>query len=458
MFKKILIANRGEIALRIIRAAKDLEIKTVAVYSKADTDSLHTQLADERVCIGPAPASGSYLNIPQVISAAIITECDAIHPGYGFLAENATFAEICIEHNIAFIGPSPDVIASMGDKIKAKVLMKKADVPIVHGSLEAVSNLDEIKKIIQKIGYPVIIKAAAGGGGKGIRIIEDSSQLEPMINAARLEAEKAFKDSSLYIEKYIQKPRHIEVQILGDNYGNIIHLGERECSIQSRHQKLIEETPPVNISQKIKQKMCEIAVRAARSVKYKSAGTIEFLFDSREKKFYFIEMNTRIQVEHPVTELATGIDLVKLQIQLAAGEKLKLTQKDIVPSGHAIECRINAVDPDNNFAPSPGKIESLHLPGGPGVRLDTHIYAGYTIPPNYDSMIAKLITYGEDRKEALSRMRRALSEFIVNGIKTTIPFHLRILNDSSFIKGDIHTHFLSCMDKKNNSSPQIPTE
>lgn len=448
MFKKILIANRGEIALRIIRAAKDLEIKTVAVYSKADVDSLHTQLADERVCIGPALASESYLNIPQIISAAIITECDAIHPGYGFLAENATFAEICIEHNIAFIGPSPDVINSMGDKIEAKRLMKKAGVPVVPGSLEPISSLTEIKKIIHKIGYPVIIKAAAGGGGKGMRIIENPSQVESMLDSARLEAEKAFKNSSLYIEKYIHEPRHIEVQILADNHGNVIHLGERECSIQSRHQKLIEESPSVNIDPKTIQKMCEIAVTAVKSVKYKSAGTIEFIFDSREKKFYFIEMNTRIQVEHPVTELVTDIDLVKLQIQLAAGEKLKLTQKDVVVSGHAIECRINAVDPDNNFAPSPGKIESLHLPGGPGVRLDTHIYSGYTIPPSYDALIAKLITYGNDRKEAMSRMRRALSEFIVNGIKTTIPFHLKILNDKSFIKGDIHTHFLEYMNKK----------
>ncbi|MDI6780570.1 MAG: acetyl-CoA carboxylase biotin carboxylase subunit [bacterium] len=448
MFKKILIANRGEIALRIIRAAKDLDIKTVAVYSKADVDSLHTQLADERVCIGPAPASESYLNIPQIISAAIITECDAIHPGYGFLAENATFAEICIEHNIAFIGPSPDVITSMGNKIEAKVLMKKAGVPIVPGSLEAVSNITEIKKIIQKIGYPVIIKAAAGGGGKGMRIIEDSSQLEPMLNAARLEAEKAFKDSSLYVERYIHEPRHIEVQLLADNYGNVIHLGERECSIQSRHQKLIEESPAVNLDPKIKQKMCEIAIKAAKSVKYRSAGTIEFLFDSKKKDFYFIEMNTRIQVEHPVTELVTGIDLVKMQIQLAAGEKLKTSQKDVVVSGHAIECRINAADPDNNFAPSPGKLESLHLPGGPGVRLDTHIYAGYTIPPNYDALIAKLITYGHDRKEAMVRMRRALSEFIVNGIKTTVPFHQKILSNKSFIKGEIHTHFLNYMDKK----------
>ncbi|MFH1961258.1 MAG: acetyl-CoA carboxylase biotin carboxylase subunit [bacterium] len=448
MFKKILIANRGEIALRIIRAAKDLDIKTVAVYSKADTDSLHTQLADERVCIGPAPASESYLNIPQIISAAIITECDAIHPGYGFLAENATFAEICIEHNIAFIGPSPDVITSMGNKIEAKILMKKAGVPIVPGSLEAVSSITEIKKIIQKIGYPVIIKAAAGGGGKGMRIIEDPSQLEPMINAARLEAEKAFKNSALYIEKYIHEPRHIEVQILADNHGNVIHLGERECSIQLRHQKLIEESPAVNIDLKVKQKMCEIAVKAAKSVKYKNAGTIEFLFDSKEKIFYFIEMNTRIQVEHPVTELVTGIDLVKMQIKLAAGERLKLTQKDVVISGHAIECRINAADPDNNFAPSPGKIESLHLPGGPGVRIDTHIYDSYTIPPNYDSLIAKLITYGNDRGEAIVRMKRALSEFIVNGIKTTVPFHLRILNDKLFNKGEIHTHFLDYMNKK----------
>ncbi|MBU0701611.1 acetyl-CoA carboxylase biotin carboxylase subunit [bacterium] len=448
MFKKILIANRGEIALRIIRAAKDLDIKTVAVYSKADTDSLHTQLADERVCIGPAPASESYLNIPQIISAAIITECDAIHPGYGFLAENATFAEICIEHNIAFIGPSPDVITSMGNKIEAKILMKKAGVPIVPGSLEAVSSITEIKKIIQKIGYPVIIKAAAGGGGKGMRIIEDPSQLEPMINAARLEAEKAFKNSALYIEKYIHEPRHIEVQILADNHGNVIHLGERECSIQLRHQKLIEESPAVNIDLKVKQKMCEIAIKAAKSVKYKNAGTIEFLFDSKEKIFYFIEMNTRIQVEHPVTELVTGIDLVKMQIKLAAGEKLKLTQKDVVISGHAIECRINAADPDNNFAPSPGKIESLHLPGGPGVRIDTHIYDSYTIPPNYDSLIAKLITYGNDRGEAIVRMKRALSEFIVNGIKTTVPFHLRILNDNLFNKGEIHTHFLDYMNKK----------
>lgn len=448
MFKKILIANRGEIALRIIRAAKDLDIKTVAVYSKADTDSLHTQLADERVCIGPAPASESYLNIPQIISAAIITECDAIHPGYGFLAENATFAEICIEHNIAFIGPSPDVITSMGNKIEAKILMKKAGVPIVPGSLEAVSSITEIKKIIQKIGYPVIIKAAAGGGGKGMRIIEDPSQLEPMINAARLEAEKAFKNSALYIEKYIHEPRHIEVQILADNHGNVIHLGERECSIQLRHQKLIEESPAVNIDLKVKQKMCEIAVKAAKSVKYKNAGTIEFLFDPKEKNFYFIEMNTRIQVEHPVTELVTGIDLVKMQIKLAAGERLKLTQKDVVISGHAIECRINAADPDNNFAPSPGKIESLHLPGGPGVRIDTHIYDSYTIPPNYDSLIAKLITYGNDRGEAIVRMKRALSEFIVNGIKTTVPFHLRILNDKLFNKGEIHTHFLDYMNKK----------
>jgi acetyl-CoA carboxylase biotin carboxylase subunit len=455
MFKKILVANRGEIALRIIRAAKELGIKTVAIYSKVDIDSLHIQLADESICIGPAPASESYLNIPQIISAAIITECDAIHPGYGFLAENARFAEICGEHNIKFIGPPTDVITKMGNKIEAKIIMKKAGVPVVPGSLHSVNNISEAKKIIRKIGYPVIIKAAAGGGGKGMRIINDASQIESMLHAARAEAENAFKDPSLYIEKYIQEPRHIEVQILADNYGNIIHLGERECSIQARHQKLIEEALPVGLSSKLKQRMGEIAVRAAKAVRYKSAGTIEFLLDTKKKKFYFIEMNTRIQVEHPVTELITGIDLVKMQIMLAAGEKLRLTQRDITYTGHAIECRINAADVDNGFTPSPGKIESLNLPGGPGVRVDTHIYAGYTVPPNYDSLIAKLITYGKDREEAIVRMKRALSEFIVRGIKTTVPFHQKVLEDETFIKGEIHTHFLNYLEEQNKISKSL---
>ncbi|MEW6621359.1 MAG: acetyl-CoA carboxylase biotin carboxylase subunit [bacterium] len=444
MFKKILIANRGEIAIRIIRAAKELGIRTVAVYSDADRDSLHLQYADESICIGPASSQESYLNIPQVISAAIITGAEAIHPGYGFLAENAKFAEICESHQIGFIGPTSQTIAKMGDKIEARRIMKHAGVPIIPGSTKPIESSKDTTRIIEKIGYPVMLKATAGGGGKGVRIVWNKDELPRAFEIASAEANAAFKNPSLYIERYLHEPRHIEVQILADKYGNMVHLGERECSIQHRHQKLIEESPSSAVDERLRTKITDAALKAAKAVKYSNVGTIEFLLDN-DKNFYFIEMNTRIQVEHPVTEFVTGIDLIKEQICLADGEKLRFSKKDIKLRGHALECRINATDPANGFSPSAGKIENLILPGGIGVRVDTHLYPGYTIPPNYDALIAKIITYGLTRDEAIARMKRALEECVIEGIKTTIPFHQKVLEQETFKKGEIHTHFLSGM-------------
>ena len=441
MFSKILIANRGEIALRVIRACKELNIATVAVYSESDRNSLHDNLADEAVCIGKSLSSESYLNIPAIISAAEITDVEAIHPGYGFLAENPHFAEICESCQITFIGPSPESMRLMGDKILARETMRKVDLPTVPGSASAIQNKDEALKIAKKIKYPIIIKAAAGGGGKGMRVCHNDIRLVSSLMTAQAEAEAAFGNSGVYVEKYITSPRHIEFQILADNYGNIIHLGERDCSIQRRHQKLIEETPSTALNSKLRNEIGELAVKGAKAANYKGAGTMEFLLDENGE-FYFIEMNTRIQVEHPVTELVTGIDLVKEQIKIAAGEKLVIKQSEVKLEGAAIECRINAEDPDNDFTPSPGRIKDLILPGGNGVRLDTHIYPGYEISPFYDSLLAKLIVHGKDRSEALLRMQRALQEFIVGPIKTTIPFHSKVFKNPLFRRGEINTHFI----------------
>jgi len=442
MFDKILIANRGEIAVRIIRACKELGIRTMAVYSQADANSLHLQLADETVCIGPGPSSESYLKIDRIISAAEIGDVEAIHPGYGFLAENAHFAEVCENCNIKFIGPPSAAIRAMGDKVSARETMKKAGVPIVPGSDGPVADEQEALKVARKIGYPVIVKAAGGGGGRGMRIAHNDPALVKGFHTARTEAERAFNNASVYIEKYIENPRHIEFQILADAKGNILHLGERDCSVQRRHQKLIEESPSPIMTSDLRKKMGKAAIKAAEAVKYVNAGTIEFIYSEDKKEFYFIEMNTRIQVEHPVTEECTGIDIVKEQIRIAAGEELGYDQKDIHFDRAAIECRINAEDPFNNFQPCPGKIEFMHVPGGHGVRVDKHAYSGYVIPPYYDSMIAKLICYGKDRREALDHMARALDEFIVRGIKTTIPLHQIILKDPNFRRGRYTTAFI----------------
>ena len=445
MFKKILIANRGEIALRIIRACKELDIETVAVYSEADVDSLHVHFADEAVCIGPAPGHLSYLNIPHLISAAEITNSEAIHPGYGFLAESAHFAEICESCDIKFIGPDPHVITKMGDKAFAKDSMKKAGVPVIPGSNGVVKDVDSALNIVKEIGFPVIIKASAGGGGRGMRVVRSENELGNAFNAAGSEAESAFKNPSLYIEKFFENPRHIEIQLLGDNFGNVISLGERECSIQRKHQKLIEESPSPAVTQAIRNKMNAAAINGAEGVGYNSAGTIEFLMDETGH-FYFMEMNTRIQVEHPVSEFVFGIDLIKEQIRVASNEKLDVKMKDYKLRGHAIECRINAEDPRKDFRPSPGKITSFHVPGGLGVRVDTHAYDQYVIPSHYDSLVAKLITHGKDREEAIVRMLRALDEFIIEGVSTTIPLHKKILNDEAFRKADFNTKFLETFD------------
>ncbi len=440
MFKKILIANRGEIACRIIWACRELGIKTVAVHSEADREALHVRYADEAVCIGPAPSPRSYLNIPQIIAAAEITNVDAIHPGYGFLSENAHFAEVCRECNITFIGPSPQVIRQMGDKAEAKRTMRAAGVPVTPGSEGLIDTEDIAIAEAEKIGYPVLIKATAGGGGRGMRVAHNREDLITAYNTARAEAEAAFKNSGVYIEKYIARPRHIEIQIMADNHGNVVHLGERECSVQRRHQKLIEESPSPAVSYELRQQMGEVAVRACQQVGYSNAGTIEFLLDE-DGSFYFMEMNTRIQVEHPVTELVTVSDLVATQILVAAGEPLGFTQDEVMFVGHAIECRINAEDPEK-FTPSPGRITSLNLPSGPGVRVDTAIYNGYFVPPHYDSMVAKVIVHHRDRARAIARMRRALEGMVLEGIKTTIPLHLKILNDPDFIAGNISTRFM----------------
>ncbi len=441
MFSKVLIANRGEIALRIIRACKELGIRTVAVYSEADRDSLHVRFADEAICIGKAQSKESYLNIPSIISAAEVTDVDAIHPGYGFLSENAHFVEICESYKIAFIGPPSEAITKMGDKSVAKETMKMADVPVVQGSDGAVKDEKEVIKIAERIGYPVMIKASAGGGGKGMRIAHNQESLISGLHMAQNESLSAFGNAEVYIEKYIEDARHIEIQVMADKFGNAIHLRERECSIQRRHQKLLEETPSSVIDDTLRESMGAAAVRAAQKVGYNSVGTVEYILD-QQGNFYFMEMNTRIQVEHPITEMITGVDLVKEQIRIAAGEKLQYRQEDITGNGHSIECRINAEDPANNFTPSPGKITRYLPPGGPGVRVDSHLYDGYVIPPYYDSLIAKLIVHAEDRRSAILRMERALEEYIIEGVKTTIPFHIRVLNHADFQKGAYSTTFI----------------
>jgi acetyl-CoA carboxylase biotin carboxylase subunit len=447
MFSKILIANRGEVALRIIRACKEMGIRTVAVYSQPDINSLHARYADEAICIGAAASSSSYLNIPSIISAAEITDVEAIHPGYGFLAEDAHFAEICESCKIKFIGPTPDNIRRMGDKMAAKDSARKAGVPIIPGSKTVIKAKEEALKVAKEMKYPVIVKAAAGGGGKGMRICHNDVRLIGALLTAQREAEAAFGNPDVYMEKYIEKPRHIEIQILADKYGHTVHLGERDCTIQRRHQKLIEETPSPVLDSKLRKKMGEAAVKCAKSIGYVNAGTVEFLLDE-DKSFYFMEMNTRIQVEHPITEAVTGIDLIKEQIKIAAGGKVEYKQEDIKFTGSAIECRINAEDPDNDFMPSPGRISALYLPGGRGVRLDTHVYGGYDIPPFYDSMIGKLIVHGKDRTDAINICKRALDEFIVEPIKTTIPFHKRVMSNPAFIRGKYSTDFVERLFEK----------
>jgi acetyl-CoA carboxylase, biotin carboxylase subunit len=442
MFQKILIANRGEIALRIIRACREMGIRTVAVYSEADRESLHVRFADEDVCIGPPPARDSYLNIPRIIAAAEITGAEAIHPGYGFLAENAEFAEICDRSALVFIGPTADQIRQMGDKAVARKTMAAVGVPTVPGSRGAIADVEEARAVAVEIGFPVIIKAAAGGGGKGMRVATEASGLATQFQMAQAEAKAAFGDPSVYLEKYLVRPRHIEIQVIGDRHGRVLHLGERECSLQRRHQKLLEEAPSPVLTPELRARMGEAAVKGAQAIGYSSAGTVEFLLDE-DGSFYFMEMNTRIQVEHPVTELVTGLDLIKEQIRVAAGEPLGLArQEDLEIRGHAIECRINAEDPARNFQPSPGTITIFHPPGGPGVRVDTHVYAGYRVPPFYDSLIGKLIVHGRDRAEATAKMKLALESFIIEGIHTTIPFLLRLLDTREFVEADFDTKFL----------------
>lgn len=447
MFKKILIANRGEIALRVIRTCKEMGIKTVAVYSKADEESLHVRFADEAVCIGPAPSSESYLKIPNIIAAAEITNADAIHPGYGFLSENSKFSKICAEHEIKFIGASGDQIDKMGDKATAKETMKKAGVPTIPGSEGLLKDVADAKKIAKKMGYPVMIKATAGGGGKGMRAIWEEEELEPKFESAVQEAKAAFGNGGMYMEKLIVEPRHIEIQIVGDQYGKACHLSERDCSVQRRHQKLTEETPSPFMTDKLRDAMGKAAVKAAEYIKYEGAGTVEFLVD-KHRNFYFMEMNTRIQVEHPITEQVIDYDLIREQILVAGG--VPISGKNYTPKLHSIECRINAEDPYNNFRPSPGKITTLHTPGGHGVRLDTHVYSGYMIPPNYDSMVAKLITTAQTREEAINKMRRALDEFVIEGVRTTIPFHRQLMDHPDYLAGNYTTKFMEDfkMDKK----------
>ncbi|KEH99362.1 acetyl-CoA carboxylase [Clostridium botulinum C/D str. BKT12695] len=442
MFNKILIANRGEIAVRIIRACREMGIETVAVYSDIDKDALHVQMADEAVCIGPAKPSESYLNMENIISATVLTGAQAIHPGFGFLSENSKFAEMCNECNIIFIGPDIETMNNMGNKSKAREIMMKANVPIVPGTEGNVETAKEALKEAERIGYPVMVKAAAGGGGRGIRIVRNADELTKMFETAKREAEVAFGDGSMYMEKFIENPKHVEIQVLGDNHGNVVHLGERDCSIQRRNQKVLEETPCPIMTKELRMKMGDIAVKAAKAVSYKGAGTIEFLLD-KNGEFYFMEMNTRIQVEHPVTEMITGIDLVKEQIKVAYGSKLNVTQEDIKFSGHSIECRVNAENPAKGFMPSPGTINITCIPGGSGVRIDSALYQGYKMPPNYDSMIAKLIVHGKDRNEAISKMKRALGEFILDGIDTNISFQFEILNNESFQEGTYNTGFIN---------------
>lgn len=441
MFKKVLIANRGEIALRIIRACKDMGIHTVAVYSEIDEDSVHVHFADESICIGPAPSKKSYLNIDSIITAALVTKCEAIHPGYGFLSENSKFVEACIANDIKFIGPSAHHMEKMGNKSEARRTMIEAGVPVVPGSPGSTNNAEEAFEVAKEIGFPVIIKAASGGGGRGMRIVYLENEFIEKFNMAKSESTVAFNDDSMYVEKFVEEPRHIEFQILADEYGNVIHLGERDCSIQRKNQKVLEEAPCTIMSQELRNKMGEMAVRAAKAVNYVNAGTIEFLLD-KHNNFYFIEMNTRIQVEHPVTEMTTGIDLIKEQIKVAYGERLSVTGEEVMINGHSIECRINAEDPSENFRPSPGLIEVYFPPGGYGVRMDSHIYSGYVIPPTYDSMIGKLIVWGKDRTEAIDRMKRALSELVITGVDTNIEFQREILSNEKFVENKIDTSFI----------------
>lgn len=441
MFNKILIANRGEIAVRIIRACREMGIRTVAVYSEADKDCLHTLLADEAICIGPAPSSQSYLNMERILSATVAMKADAIHPGFGFLSENARFAKLCQQCNITFIGPSAEIINRMGNKSEARNTMMQAGVPVVPGSKEPVYTAEDGLVMAKEIGFPVMIKASSGGGGKGMRISRSEEDFTEHFNAAQLESVKGFSDDTMYIEKYIEKPRHVEFQIMGDKFGHVVHLGERDCSIQRRHQKVMEESPCEVISPELRKKMGEVAVKAAKAVNYENAGTIEFLLD-KDKNFYFMEMNTRIQVEHPVTEMVSGIDLIKEQIRVAAGEPLSVSQEDIQIKGHAIECRINAENPKKHFMPCPGRITNVHIPGGNGVRVDTHIYNDYKVPANYDSMLMKLIVYDKDRASAIAKMRSALGEVIIEGIETNIDFQYEILENEAFQKGDTDTGFI----------------
>ena len=444
MIKKVLIANRGEIAVRIIRACREMGIETVAVYSEADREALHTKLADEAVCIGPAPSSESYLSMDRIISATIITGADAIHPGFGFLSENSKFAELCEQCNITFIGPKSQVIARLGNKQEARNTMMAAGVPVIPGSKEAIYDMETGAKIAEEIGYPVIIKAALGGGGKGMRVAQTAEEFEASFQTAQKESQMAFGDNTMYIEHFVQHPRHIEFQILADSYRNVIHLGERDCSIQRNHQKMIEEAPSIALSDELRQRMGEAAVRAAKAAGYENAGTIEFLLE-KNGNFYFMEMNTRIQVEHPVTEWVTGIDLVKEQIRIASGKKLSYTQDQVHLSGHAIECRINAENPAKGFRPSPGTIQDMYLPGGKGIRIDSAIYSGYTIPPYYDSMVAKLIVWARNRKEAIRKMQSALGEVIIEGIDTNVDYQYEIVNHPDFISGDIDIEFIEKM-------------
>ena len=441
MFDKILVANRGEIAVRIIRACREMGIKTVAVYSEADRDALHTMLADEAICIGPAASSQSYLNMERILSACVVTQADAIHPGFGFLSENARFAELCEKCSIAFIGPSAEIINRMGNKSEARKTMMEAGIPVVPGTKEPVFTAERGLELAESIGFPVMIKASSGGGGKGMRVSRSREDFTENFQNAQLESVKGFSDDTMYIEKYIEQPRHIEFQIMADKYGNVVHLGERDCSIQRRHQKVLEESPCQVISDELRKKMGQTAVMATKAVNYENAGTIEFLLD-KDKNFYFMEMNTRIQVEHPVTEMVTGLDLIKEQIRVAAGEPLSVKQEDITISGHALECRINAENPSRNFMPCPGKITNIHLPGGNGVRLDTHIYSDYIVPPNYDSMLLKLIVHGKDRQEAIAKMRSALGELIIEGIETNVDFQYEIINHPAFQSGETDTGFI----------------
>ena len=451
MFEKILIANRGEIAVRIIRACREMGIKTVAVYSEADRDSLHTLLADEAICIGPAPAGQSYLNMERILSATVAMKAEAIHPGFGFLSENARFAELCEKCNIAFIGPSADIINRMGNKSEARKTMIEAGIPVVPGSKEPVYTVEEALEMAKTIGFPVMIKASSGGGGKGMRVSWGEDDFAMNFESAQLESIKGFSDNTMYLERYVEKPRHVEFQIMADKYGNVVHLGERDCSIQRRHQKVLEESPSVAISDELRRKMGETAVRAAKAVGYENAGTIEFLLD-KNRNFYFMEMNTRIQVEHPVTELVTDLDLIKEQIRVASGERLSVSQKDIHVSGHAIECRINAENPERNFMPCPGTITNIHVPGGNGVRVDTHIYNDYKVPANYDSMLMKLIVHGRDRAEAIAKMRSALGELIIEGIDTNLDFQYEILNNEAYQNGEVDTDFIPLISRSTAGS------